>query len=207
MSNEECSGRTWHAFNHVNGSCLRAMTRRIVAVEWLWWKPSVNLSTWHAFNHPKKQLPPTPAHTLLGASCGSPPPHIYTPHLQSSASYHSYYSWPLQLQRRRSRGGRNSPTFSSLISFSDSLLSNSVQFNWMAGSGLFGEILDGDVFKYYSDGEWKKSSSGKSVSIINPTTRKPQYKVQGTPPNKTPTNHGKLRAFFASFFLFWGTFV
>ncbi|KAL0285574.1 UNVERIFIED_CONTAM: NADP-dependent glyceraldehyde-3-phosphate dehydrogenase [Sesamum calycinum] len=48
----------------------------------------------------------------------------------------------------------------------------------MAGSGVFGEIIDGDVFKYYADGEWKKSSSGKAVSIINPTTRKTQYKVQ-----------------------------
>ncbi|KAL0358297.1 UNVERIFIED_CONTAM: NADP-dependent glyceraldehyde-3-phosphate dehydrogenase [Sesamum angustifolium] len=48
----------------------------------------------------------------------------------------------------------------------------------MAGSGVFGEIIDGDVFKYYADGEWKKSSSGKAVSIINPTTRKTQYRVQ-----------------------------
>ncbi|KAG5559549.1 hypothetical protein RHGRI_009174 [Rhododendron griersonianum] len=48
----------------------------------------------------------------------------------------------------------------------------------MAGSGLFAEITDGDVFKYYADGEWKKSSSGKSVAIVNPTTRKTQYKVQ-----------------------------
>ncbi|KAI7986975.1 hypothetical protein LOK49_LG14G02025 [Camellia lanceoleosa] len=48
----------------------------------------------------------------------------------------------------------------------------------MAGSGVFAETIDGDVFKYYADGEWKKSSSGKSVSIINPTTRKTQYKVQ-----------------------------
>jgi glyceraldehyde-3-phosphate dehydrogenase (NADP+) len=44
---------------------------------------------------------------------------------------------------------------------------------------MFSEILDGDLYKYYSDGEWKKSSSGKTVSIVNPTTRKTQYKVQG----------------------------
>ena len=49
----------------------------------------------------------------------------------------------------------------------------------MAGTGMFSEILDGDVYKYYSDGEWKKSSSGKTVAIVNPTTRKTQYKVQG----------------------------
>ncbi|KAG9146225.1 hypothetical protein Leryth_007927 [Lithospermum erythrorhizon] len=48
----------------------------------------------------------------------------------------------------------------------------------MAGSGVFEDIFDGEVFKYYADGEWKKSSSGKSVAIINPTTRKTQYKVQ-----------------------------
>lgn len=49
----------------------------------------------------------------------------------------------------------------------------------MAGNGVFAEIIDGDVFKYYCEGEWKKSSSGKSVAIINPSTRKTQYKVQG----------------------------
>ena len=49
----------------------------------------------------------------------------------------------------------------------------------MAGTGLFAEILDGEVYKYYADGEWKKASSGKTVAIINPTTRKTQYKVQG----------------------------
>lgn len=52
----------------------------------------------------------------------------------------------------------------------------------MAGTGLFAEILDGEhVYKYYADGEWKKSTSGKTVAIINPTTRKTQYKVQGDP--------------------------
>lgn len=49
----------------------------------------------------------------------------------------------------------------------------------MAGTGVFADIIDGDVYKYYSEGEWKKSSSGKSVAIINPSTRKTQYKVQG----------------------------
>ncbi|RYR16160.1 hypothetical protein Ahy_B04g073134 [Arachis hypogaea] len=37
----------------------------------------------------------------------------------------------------------------------------------------------GDVYKYYVDGHWKKSSSGKFVPIINPTTRNTHYKVQG----------------------------
>ncbi|KAF4354385.1 hypothetical protein F8388_027319 [Cannabis sativa] len=48
----------------------------------------------------------------------------------------------------------------------------------MAGTGVFADVIEGDVYKYYCDGEWKKSSSTKSVAIINPTTRKTQYKVQ-----------------------------
>ncbi|KAB5513846.1 hypothetical protein DKX38_027752 [Salix brachista] len=50
----------------------------------------------------------------------------------------------------------------------------------MAGTSVFAELVDEDatVFKFYSDGEWKRSSSGKFVSIINPTTRKTSYKVQ-----------------------------
>jgi glyceraldehyde-3-phosphate dehydrogenase (NADP+) len=50
----------------------------------------------------------------------------------------------------------------------------------MAGSGIFAEIIDGDAFNYYADGKWNKSSSGKFVPIINPTTRKIHFKVQGT---------------------------
>ncbi|KAE8722732.1 NADP-dependent glyceraldehyde-3-phosphate dehydrogenase [Hibiscus syriacus] len=38
------------------------------------------------------------------------------------------------------------------------------------------DVLEGGVYKYYADGEWKQSSSGKSVAIINPITRKTQYK-------------------------------
>nr|GMD27562.1 NADP-dependent glyceraldehyde-3-phosphate dehydrogenase [Ipomoea batatas] len=48
----------------------------------------------------------------------------------------------------------------------------------MTQNAVFAEIIDGEVFKYYSEGEWRKSVSGKSVAIINPTTRKTQYKVQ-----------------------------
>eukprot|EP00897_Mesotaenium_endlicherianum_P004275 jgi/Mesen1/3876/ME000208S02888 len=48
----------------------------------------------------------------------------------------------------------------------------------MAGTGFYAEIIDGDVYKYFADGEWKTSTSGKSQSIINPSTRTPCYKVQ-----------------------------
>jgi glyceraldehyde-3-phosphate dehydrogenase (NADP+) len=49
----------------------------------------------------------------------------------------------------------------------------------LAGTGVFAEIIDGEVYKYYADGEWRSSASGKSVAIINPTTRQMQYRVQG----------------------------
>lgn len=50
----------------------------------------------------------------------------------------------------------------------------------MAGSGVFKEIIDEDgVYRFYFNGEWGKSSSGKSVAIINPTTRQTQFRIQG----------------------------
>lgn len=49
----------------------------------------------------------------------------------------------------------------------------------MGENKVFEGIIAGDTFKYYSDGDWKVSTSGKSVPIINPTTRQTQYKVQG----------------------------
>ncbi|WVZ92749.1 hypothetical protein U9M48_038792 [Paspalum notatum var. saurae] len=48
----------------------------------------------------------------------------------------------------------------------------------LAGTGVFAEILDGEVYRYYADGEWRASASGKSVAIVNPTTRQTQYRVQ-----------------------------
>ncbi|XP_044463378.1 NADP-dependent glyceraldehyde-3-phosphate dehydrogenase-like isoform X2 [Mangifera indica] len=49
----------------------------------------------------------------------------------------------------------------------------------MAGSGVFKEIIDEDgVYRLYFNGEWRKSSSGKSVAIINPTTRQTQFRIQ-----------------------------
>lgn len=53
-----------------------------------------------------------------------------------------------------------------------------VHFLHMAGSGVFQEIVEKEVYKYYADGEWRVSASGKSVTITNPATRQPQYKVQ-----------------------------
>ena len=35
------------------------------------------------------------------------------------------------------------------------------------------------VFKYYRDGEWMQSSSGKVVPILNPCTNEKAFEVQG----------------------------
>lgn len=58
---------------------------------------------------------------------------------------------------------------------------------------VFEEIVDENgVYKFFYDGAWRKSSSGKSVSIINPTTRKPHFRVQG--------NLSFYRLFFSKYF-------
>jgi len=50
----------------------------------------------------------------------------------------------------------------------------------MAGNDTFVEILEGEVFKHYYDGEWRASTSRKSVDIINPMTKKTQHSIQGS---------------------------
>lgn len=35
------------------------------------------------------------------------------------------------------------------------------------------------AYKYYVNGEWRESASGKTVAINNPCTRQAQYQVQG----------------------------
>lgn len=45
-------------------------------------------------------------------------------------------------------------------------------------AGFFEDVKAGEVYKYFADGEWKVSSSGKSVSIYDPTTREVCFKVQ-----------------------------
>jgi hypothetical protein len=36
------------------------------------------------------------------------------------------------------------------------------------------------IHKYYCNGEWLESSSGKSVPVLNPTTQEKEFAVQGT---------------------------
>ncbi len=40
-------------------------------------------------------------------------------------------------------------------------------------------VSSSGLYKYFVDGEWKESASGKTVNVINPTTQKPEYQVQG----------------------------
>ena len=35
------------------------------------------------------------------------------------------------------------------------------------------------VYRYFKEGQWLESSSGKTVKIINPSTNAPVYNVQG----------------------------
>ena len=53
-----------------------------------------------------------------------------------------------------------------------------IRYSSMAGKGFYKDIIEGDTYKYYADGEWKVSSSGKSVPITNPFTLQVQFKVQ-----------------------------
>ena len=95
---------------------------------------------------------------------------LLKPQLQTSLS--TTYPTPLYSHYSLLKTNIQSNLLYSLPIVSPSLIS-------MAGTGVFAEIFHEEVYKYYADGEWRKSTSGKSVSIINPTTRKVQFKVQG----------------------------
>ena len=40
-------------------------------------------------------------------------------------------------------------------------------------------VASSGAYKYYVNGEWKESTSGKTVPILNPSTNQAAYKVQG----------------------------
>lgn len=47
-------------------------------------------------------------------------------------------------------------------------------------AGFYEELLTSSgVYKYYVNGEWQESLSGKTVGITNPTTEATEYQVQG----------------------------
>ena len=37
----------------------------------------------------------------------------------------------------------------------------------------------GGAYKFYVNGEWKESASGKTQAILNPSNNQPVYQVQG----------------------------
>lgn len=52
--------------------------------------------------------------------------------------------------------------------------------NGHAASEFYAEIqAQTSAYKFYLNGAWKESSSGKTVAIQNPSTRQTAYTVQG----------------------------
>lgn len=46
--------------------------------------------------------------------------------------------------------------------------------------GFYDEVIAANgVYKFYSDGEWKETTSSRTVKILNPSTNEPVYQVQG----------------------------
>lgn len=47
-------------------------------------------------------------------------------------------------------------------------------------ASFYADVLaSSGVYKYYCDGAWRESSSGKSVAVVNPSTRQAAYHFQG----------------------------
>ncbi len=47
-------------------------------------------------------------------------------------------------------------------------------------TGFYDEIkASSGMYKFYSNGEWMESTSGKGVSILNPASNESVYQVQG----------------------------
>ena len=52
-------------------------------------------------------------------------------------------------------------------------------------AGFYSDIVSASgVYRYFVDGQWKESTSGKTVSVINPTTQQAEYQVQGARSNR-----------------------
>ena len=46
--------------------------------------------------------------------------------------------------------------------------------------GFYDEIVASNgVYKYYVNGEWKETSSNRTVGVTNPSTLKKDFQVQG----------------------------
>jgi len=40
-------------------------------------------------------------------------------------------------------------------------------------------VAPSGAYKFFKDGQWVESASGKTVKILNPTTNAPAFEVQG----------------------------
>ena len=50
----------------------------------------------------------------------------------------------------------------------------------MACENIYADIkAESGVYKFFCNGQWLESTSGKTVPVINPTTQEKDYAVQG----------------------------
>lgn len=97
-----------------------------------------------------------------------------------------------------SPGGRVGPLTFAVQSFqqpSTLLVVNLRRISWVLLSsrqfatrmgGFYDEVTASNgVYKFYSDGEWKETTSSRTVKILNPSTNEPVYQVQGPPRSDT----------------------
>ena len=69
------------------------------------------------------------------------------------------------------------------------------RYSSFAGNDLFQEIrAGGGAFKYHCDGEWLESSSGKTVGVVNPCTRRKEFEVQACTQQEVDTGYQAARA-------------
>ncbi|CAD7702106.1 unnamed protein product, partial [Ostreobium quekettii] len=67
--------------------------------------------------------------------------------------------------------------------------------NGAEGAGFYDELAGaGGAFKFYVDGAWRESSSGKHVSIGNPTTQSIAFRVQACTPGEVDAVFEAARA-------------
>lgn len=67
-----------------------------------------------------------------------------------------------------------------IISSTPSPRKSTAQLSSMSCEDIYAAIkADSGVYKYYCNGEWKESTSGNSVPVINPTSQEKDYAVQG----------------------------
>ena len=62
------------------------------------------------------------------------------------------------------------------------LLRSARSFSTASAMSVFDSIIAADKYKFYLNGEWRESASGKAVSIKNPHTNEPAFSVQACTP-------------------------